>query len=53
MRHGQTVKGICRIGVLGLVGMNEERFLAVGLLDILFGDTWLEVEDIVGVCAEG
>lgn len=33
--------------------MYEERLLAVGLYDIGFGNTGLEIEDIVGIVLEG
>lgn len=33
--------------------MDEEGFFTVGFLDLVFGDAGLEVQDVVGVCAEG
>lgn len=45
----QPVKGLRRRRVLGLVRMDEERFLAIGYLDIGIGDTRLEVKYSISV----
>lgn len=45
----EAVEGVGCERVLCFIGMNEERFLAVGDLDVGFGDAWLQVEDGVAV----
>jgi hypothetical protein len=52
LRFLETVEGIWREGVLGLVRMDEEGFGAVDFFDVGFWDTWLEAEDCVGIEAE-
>lgn len=37
------------MGVLGLVGVDEEGFYAVAFLDVAFWDSGLEIEDCVAV----
>jgi hypothetical protein len=49
----QPVKGVRGKGVGAFVGMDEEGFLAVGFLDVFVWYAGLEVQDVVGVCAEG
>ena len=48
----EAVKSIGCVGVLGLVRMNKEGFLAVLDFDVGVWDTWLEVQDGVGIEAE-
>ena len=52
MRFFEAVEGIGSKWVLGFVGMDEEGFRAIDLLDVGLGDTWLEAEDRVGVETE-
>jgi hypothetical protein len=53
MRLLETVEGIRSSSVLGLIRMDEERLLAVGLYYIGFGYSGLKIEDIVGIVLEG
>jgi hypothetical protein len=45
----EAVEGIGRRGVFGLVGMDEEGFLAVLDLDVRVWNAWLEVKDCIAV----
>jgi hypothetical protein len=53
MRLFQTVEGIGSSRIFGFVRMDEERLFAVCFYDVRIGNTGLEVENIVGVEAEG
>jgi hypothetical protein len=52
VRFLEAVECVGRFGILGLVWMDEEGFLAVGFYDVGFGDARLQVQDRVGVEAE-
>jgi hypothetical protein len=53
LRLLQPVEGVRGARVLGLVRVDEEGLLAVADLDVALGDARLQVEDGVGVEAEG
>lgn len=52
MRLFETIEGIGSPSVLGLIRMYKEGLLAVGLYDVGFRNTGLEIEDIIGVVLE-
>jgi hypothetical protein len=49
LRFLEPVECIWGLWVLGFVGMDEEGLDAIAFLDIGFGDTWLEIEDCIGI----
>jgi hypothetical protein len=49
LRFLQAIEGIWCQRILGFVRMDEKGFVAVGLLDVGLWDTWLEVENCIGV----
>ena len=51
--ESEAIKGIWGTRVGAFIRVDEEGFFAVGLFDVVVGDTGLEVEDVVGVGAEG
>lgn len=53
MGQGEAIEGIGGVGIGRFVGMDEERLFTVGLFDVFVWDTRLEIQDVVGVGAEG
>jgi len=49
LRLLQPVEGVGRLGVAGLVRVDEEGFFAVADLDVGFGDAGIEVQDGIAV----
>jgi hypothetical protein len=49
----QAVEGVGRARVLGLVGVDEQRLLAVDVLDVTVWDAGLQAQDGVGVQPKG